>query len=270
MELQGILGFFQDDITNNREKLQNLIAYQVRRTDITVGEVSEMGVFVGSSFSDRTVGKIAGVTPLVQGHVYEYTVSTHFRSAQSLIPTYTTTVTNATNPDRTYSYSPSKWQHPVTLTEGNIVGTTSLQRNHSNSNFTFGAVGDILHLRIELVQPSTSIHDVRVGTLSKNKTLIQWKMEGSIKKIDHFIVTREEMGMKTVVGKTHATTESSLQFVDTAPTTARARANPTRNRAVGTATETEVAVTYHITPVYFDYTHGASIKSQQIVTRKIQ
>lgn len=270
MEQQGILGFFQADITQNREKLQNLIAYQVKRTDLTTGEVSDMGVFIGTQFSDRAIGKNIGVKPLVSGHVYEYTVSTHFRSAQSLISTYTTTVTNATNPSRDYTYSPSKWQHPVTLRDGNIVSVASLKRNHASSDFTFGTVGDIIHLRIDLSNNTPSIHDATANVLGKGKVLVQWKLKGSTKKIDHFIVTKEEMDMKTMVGKTHGLTDSNLQFIDTPMVSTQTRANPAKNPPTDSLTELETAVTYHITPVFYDYTHGVSIKSPQTITRKMQ
>ena len=269
MEQQGILGFFQDDITQNREKLQNLIAYQVYRTDITTGEHSNMGVFIGTKFSDRTIGKNLGVTPPQEGHTYEYTINTHFRSAQSLISTFTTTVTNPTNSASNYSFKPSKWQHPVTLNAGSIVSTTSLQRNHANSDFTFGTVGDILHLRLDLSTVVPSIHDATVKTLGSGKVLVQWSLKGSNKKIDHFIVTKEEMGMKTVVGKTHAFADSNLQFIDFPGLSSKMRANPTQNQSLDTST-LETAVVYHITPVFFDYTHGTSIKTPQTITRKIR
>jgi hypothetical protein len=269
MEQQGILGFFQDDITQNREKLQNLIAYQVHRTDITTGEMSNMGVFIGTKFSDRAVGKSLGVPPPQEGHVYEYTINTHFRSAQSLISTFTTTKTSTINPAFDYSFKPSKWQHPVTLNAGNLVSTTSLQRNHSSSDFTFGTVGDILHLRLDLSSVVPTIHDPVVKTLGSNKVLIQWSLKGSNKKIDHFIVTKEEMGMKTVVGKTHALADSNLQFIDTQPVLVKPKANPAKNHSADNSM-LETAVVYHITPVFFDYTHGASIKTPQTITRKIR
>jgi hypothetical protein len=269
MEQQGILGFFQDDITQNREKLQSLIAYQIHRTDITTGEHSNMGVFIGTKFSDRTIGKNLGVPPPQEGHVYEYTINTHFRSAQSLISTFTTTVTNPTNSALNYSFKPSKWQHPVTLNAGNLVSTTSLQRNHANSDFTFGTVGDILHLRLDLSTAVPSIHDAVVKTLGSGKVLVQWSLKGSNKKIDHFIVTKEEMGMKTVVGKTHALADSNLQFIDSAGLSSKMRANPTQNQSRDGST-LETAVVYCITPVFFDYTHGASIKTPQTITRKIR
>jgi hypothetical protein len=269
MEQQGILGFYQDDITQNREKLQNLIAYQIKRNNLTTGEHSDMGVFIGTKFSDRAVGKNLGITPPKEGCVYEYTITTHFRSPQSLISTFTTSITNSTNPSKNYSFKPSKWQHPVTLNLGSIVSTSSLKRNHANSDFTFGTVGDILHLRIDLTTSTPSIHDATVKTLGRGKVLVQWSMKGSNKKIDHFIVTKEEMGMKTVVGKAHALADSNLQFLDSHYVSGKINANPSKNINQSTS-GLETSVIYHITPVFFDYTHGATIKSPQTITRKMR
>ena len=75
--------------------------------------------------------------------------------------------------------------------------------------------------------------------------------------------------MKTVVGKTHALADSNLQFIDFPGLSSKMRANPTQNQSLDTST-LETAVVYHITPVFFDYTHGTSIKTPQTITRKIR
>jgi len=251
LEQQGLLGFFQDDITQNREKLQNLIAYHIIRSDLTTGEHSDMGVFVGTEFSDRAVGKNMNVPAPQEGHVYTYTINTHFRSAQSLIPSFTKTVSYPLNPSQDYEYKPSKWHHPVTLTEGSIVTDSSLKRNHANTDFTFGLVGDILELRIDLSDIMPSIHDATAKTFGKRNILVEWSLKGSNKKIDHFIVTREELGMKTVVGKSHALSDSNLQFLDRFYDDSK-----------------DSVFTYYITPVFFDYTHGTTIQTQQVIRKK--
>jgi len=273
MDQQGILGFYQEDITLNRDLLQNLIGYQVKRTNLTTSEVEDMGVFIGTTFSDKAVGRNKGVKPIQIGHAYEYTITTHFRSAQSLLTTFTKTVTDATTPSKDYTYSPSKWQHPVTLKEGNLVSTTSLQRNHANSEFTFGTVGDILYLRISLALPAPSIHKATAVPLGKGKVMVQWELKGSSKQIDHFLVTKEEMGMRTVVGKAHALTDATnLQFIDTPTLPTATKANPSKNVSLNALVDTtlETAATYHVTPVLYDYSHGTAVKSPQVITKKLR
>jgi hypothetical protein len=244
LELQGLLGFFQDDVTQNREEFQKLIAYQINRTNLTTGELVSMGTFIGTKFSDNEVGKALGVPAPQDGHVYEYTINTFFRSATTFLPTYTTSVTYDSNPAKNYSYKPSKWKHPVVLKTGTLITEATQQKNNANSQFASGDIGDISHVRIDLSARMPSIHDATIRAIGLDLVLIQWTVNGPSKKIDHFIVTKEEMGMKTVVGKTHALTDSSFQFIDK-------------------KTNSEQAVSYTITPVFFDYTHGSTIRTPQ-------
>lgn len=267
MEQQGILGFYQNDIIQNRDQLQNLIAYQIKRTNLTTGEIEDMGVFIGTDFSDTAVGHNRGVKKIQAGHTYEYTINTHFRSSQSLLSTFTATKIDTNNPNRTYSYAPSRWQHPVTLRDGNLISATSLKRNHANADFTFGTVGDILHLRISLTPPAPSVQKVTVSPLGRDSLLLQWELKGNPGQIDHFLIAKEEMGMKTLIGKVHALTDArTLQFVDTPLVATATRANPTRKLGLANI-GLETAAIYHVTPVLHDLSHGPTVKSPQVITK---
>lgn len=258
MAQQGILGFFQDDLVNNREYLQSLVAYHVKRTNLTTSEVEDMGIFMGSEFSDRTQGAGKGVKPVQAGCEYEYTITTHFRSAQTLLGTFELTVTDTANPARSYNYSPAKWQNPIILRDGNIVSTTSLQRNHSSSPFTSATVGSVIHLRLSLAVNTPLIQNALAIPMGSNKVLVQWELKGNAKEIDHFLITREELGMNVVVGKAHAMTDSkTIQFVDCF-----------ESKKVDRRESYEGAVAYLITPVLYDYTLGATTKTLQIIVKK--
>lgn len=242
LEKQGLLSFFQQDIEDNKDKLQNLIGYHIIRKNIITGEVEDMGVFLDSNFSDQEVGKTRAVKPLQAAYTYEYMIITHFRNASTMIDTISKEVTNTRNPLLDYSFLPSKWEHPITLREGSIVSEASLLRNHAQTSFTFGTVGDITYVRVSLPDENPIIYDCVVRQQSGKKVLVQWKVNGSIKKIDHFLITREEMGMKTVIGRVHSQSESNFfQFVDTL--SSRKDDHPK-------------AFMYGITPILFDYNHG--------------
>jgi hypothetical protein len=220
--------------------------------------VEDMGIFMGSEFSDRTQGAGKGVKPVQAGCEYEYAITTHFRSAQTLLGTFELTVTDTTNPARSYSYSPAKWQNPIILGEGNIVSTTSLQRNHSSSSFTSATVGSVIHLRLSLAVNTPLIQNALAIPMGSNKVLVQWELKGNAKEIDHFLITREELGMNVVVGKAHAMTDSkTIQFVDCF-----------ESKKVDRRESYEGAVAYLITPVLYDYTLGATTKTLQIIVKK--
>lgn len=258
MAKQGILGFFQDDIVNNREYLQSLVAYHIKRSNLTTSEVEDMGIFMGSDFSDRTLGAGKGVKPVKAGYEYEYEITTYFRSSQTLLATFELTVEDTTNPDRTYTYSPMKWQNPITLREGNVVSPESLQRNHATSEFSASTVGSVIHLRLSLAEPTPLVQNAEANPIGIGKVLLQWELKGNTKEIDHFLITREELGMTTVAGKAHSLSDSKLiQFIDSF-----------EGKNVDKQGYYEGAVSYTITPVLFDYSLGVATKTQQIIVKK--
>lgn len=260
MARQGILGFFQDDIVNNREALQSLVAYHIKRTNLTTSEVEDMGIFMGSDFSDRTQGAGKGVKPVKVGNEYEYEIVTYFRSSQTLLATFERTVEDTTNPDKTYTYSPMKWQNPVTLREGNLVSPESLRRNHATSEFSASTVGSVIHLRLSLAESTPLVQNATASSIGVGKVMVQWELKGNAKEIDHFLVTREELGMVTVAGKAHALSDSrTVQFVDSF-----------NGKSADKRGYYEGAVAYTITPVLFDYSLGVPVKTQQIIVKKLR
>jgi hypothetical protein len=134
-------------------------------------------------------------------------------------------------------------------------------------------VGDILHIRISLTLPVPAVQKATVSPLGKGKVLLQWELKGNPKQIDHFLVMKEEMGMRTLAGKVHALTDArSLQFIDTPSLPEVTRANPARNLPLsGLVNQAlETAVTYHVTPVLHDLSHGPATKSSQTITKKLR
>jgi len=247
MQQQGILGFFQGDIASNRQLLQNLIGYNIIRTDVTTGEVEDFGVVIGTSFSDRVSGIIKGVLAPQDDHEYRYAINTHFRSAESLITTYTRTVQSPVNPNLSYVLTPSQWFHPVTLNLGNLVSPQSLQTNHAQSDFTFGNIANIQQTAVSLVQSLPTLSNGQCQKLGTDKIMVQWRVQGDIRKIDHFVVMLEILGMRTIVGKVHNISDSNLiQFIDKVEKNQHAEH------------------TYFIVPVFYDYSRGTELKTNKV------
>lgn len=258
MGQQGILGFFQDDLVNNREYLQSLVAYHIKRSNLTTGEVEDMGVTMDSNFSDKVQGAGKGVQPTRVGCEYEYAITTYFRNATTLLSTFELTVTDATNSARSYTYSPAKWQNPITLGDGSLVTDASLRRNHATNEFTAATVGSVIHLRLSLAESTPLAQNATATPIGKGRVLVQWELKGNTKEIDHFLITREELGMVTVVGKAHAMTDSrSIQFIDDLN-----EKNVDKNRY------DEGALSYLITPILYDYTVGQATKTPQVIAKK--
>lgn len=245
---QGFLGEFQEDIIENKEALGNLFAIGVKRHNLSTGEVEDFGIINSdSSFSDVQFGSSKGVQPLQAGFEYKYTVTAYARNIETLFPNLEKT--DNTNSNLPYTYLPSEWQHPVTLLEGNLVTSKTLKRNHAKSEFEFGNIADTKDITISLASVLPSLYESKAKAIKNNKSvLIQWKVQGNVKSIDHFIVVLDISGIKTIVGKCHNISNSNyFQFVDSLD-----------NKESG-------GLTYFIIPVYFDFSRGVEIKSNQVM-----
>ena len=255
MENQGILGFFQDDLTANREKIQKLIGYGITRTNINSGETEDFGIFQGSVFSDRENGKKVGVREPIFGNSYEYNVVTFLRRAETMVDTFISSVSGSSG--RSYDYYPARWKHPVTLKEGNLIDQFSLNRNHPETDYSFGDIGSIEQIRIKIKEDSPTSDKANATQLATGKALVRWSVQDPNNEIDHFLVIREEMGIKTLIGKTHSK-DDNISFVDLLSE------NLSGNQSYKIM---ERAVTYFIIPVFYNYSYGTTMKTEELIVK---
>jgi len=242
---QGLSDEFQADITENKDKLQDLFFVRIVRTNLETGEQEDFGVIDSNMFSDNKFGSVKSVKPLESGIKYLYSIYAHARATNTLLSNMETTVTTR---GLTSTYKPSKWKHPVTLKSGNIVTENSIKANYGKSEFTLGNVVDIKYVELDLTQTKPVVTTVKTHNLGPNFNLIDWTISGNANKIDHFIITLDMSGNKTIVGKCHNTTQSnSFQFVDLLD-----------NLEVG-------SMKYGITPVYYDYSTGQEVFADEIL-----
>lgn len=243
---QGFIGEFQDEIIADRSRLGNIFAITVKRHNLTTGETEDFGVVTSETFSDRALGTARGVSSLEPGNEYKYTLTAFARNIETLLPTLEKSDT--TKPSLAYSYLPSEWLHPLTLSEGSIVSQSSLNRNHSRNDLTFGEVSDIKEFTVSLAETLPSIYDGKASLLDNKSIALRWKVQGSITKIDHFLIVLDILGMRTVVGKAHnISSTNSLQFID-----------KLENGESG-------GLVYLIIPVYYDYSRGPEFKTNVVV-----
>jgi hypothetical protein len=97
-----------------------------------------------------------------------------------------------------------------------------------------------------------NIVDFNVKQFSKNVNLLSWRVQGSIEKVDHFIIMKEVNGVRTVVGKAHSEfAYGNCQYYH----------NLTR-RDIG-------ELKYVIVAVFNDYNTGKLVKSNTIVIEDV-
>lgn len=245
---QGYLGEYQDEIIANREKIQELFGIEIQRTNMSTGEVENFGVVTTDEFSDLLLGPPRDVKPLEAGVKYVYTLRTFARVIETLFTTIERTV--ETNFNTSYQLEPAKWYHPVTLNLGNIVSDSSLQRNHAKSSFTFGNLGNILEVEVDIPDSTPSISDTKAKIVGKNKIEIQWKVQGVFSKIDHFILIYENMGMRSIIGKSHNISDTgSFKFIHNLDQGQKGRFR------------------YAIVPVDYNFNRGVESKTNYVVVK---
>ncbi|MFA6049715.1 MAG: hypothetical protein WC761_00690 [Candidatus Paceibacterota bacterium] len=242
---QNLLNEFQTDITDNKSELTKLFAYSVVRNNLTSGEVESFGIIDSLNFSDRRYGIPKNVRPLDPGSEYRYVVTTYFRNPETLFPTLERTIETTNG---SYTFKPYKWRQPITLKEGNLVTANSLKRNHAQSQFAQGELADIQNVNISLASLLPSLGEGQASQVREKANLIQWKVNGNVTKIDHFIVMLESLGIRTIVGCAHNISNSNyFEFLDVLSNGERG------------------ALTYFVVPVYYDYSRGTELKTNVIV-----
>lgn len=242
---QGLSTEFQDQIINDRAGLDKLFATQITRTNLVNGEIENFGIINSLDFSDRKFSKVKNVKPLASGYEYKYTATTFLRNPETLLPNLTRPVQTSTN--NSYQLSPFKWRQPITLNKGNLVSEATLRANHAKPQLALGDVADIQSVNVSLAKAPPSISSAEATRVIKGSVLLQWKVDGNLAKVDHFIVLMDKNGIRQTIGNAHNISSNNyFEMVD-----------PLTNGESG-------AFKYIIIPVLYDGTRGTE-KSTNIV-----
>jgi hypothetical protein len=202
LEKQGMLNYFNNDILNDRNKLQSLIAHNITRVNLTLGIKEDFGVVTDANFSDRAMRSVSMVSDLNQLCDYRYEIAALIRSPETLLESYVkTSVDKSTN--KTYKYSPIKFLHPNTLNKGSISNVETTRLRHSKKNMMFGKVGNIEKVDVSFEKNDVSMTDLKAYQQDYSTVIISWKIDGVQSRIDHFIISKMINNVKRVVGKSH-------------------------------------------------------------------
>lgn len=248
---QDLLLYFREEIESRRKDLQGIVCYQVSRLNLSTGEVEGFVPSVARTFSDRQYGPLNNVSPLVPGNEYQYVVRTWFRNTETMLKDLerdveTTRVGGSTS---THVLTPSKWLHPVTLRDGNLVSETSVKMNYGVTEFQLGTLGSSVRTSVvSFSDELPSVLEVSATRLTRNSIWVSWILQGQRNKVDHFLVCTLTHGvMRSVVGKCHNISDSNrFGIVDL--------------RDSGDHT----TLVYEVIPVFYDQTRGSPVTSPKV------
>lgn len=243
---QGNKEEFQLLLNQNTDRLSPIFQTSIYRTNTDTGEVESFGIVDSDIFIDSKFGPKNGVTRLNNGIKYVYTAITHRRDPETLFYDYTKQITSSIT-NKSYSYKPAFVNHPVRKREGLIVDEAWIN-NEPYDLFTFGDVVDIdqTEIIVPSIPPEVTFASARI--IAKDKVLVTWEINGDKDLVDHYMVYLNHNGIDTPVGTARSfNADSRYEFVDILD-----------NGEAG-------VLHYKLIPVYYDYTNGKTISTNQIL-----
>lgn len=252
---QNLLAEYQSEISNNTNLLQTFLSYGVTRTNMTTGQVEEFGIIPSNNFSDRTYGAAKNVTPINSSTQYRYTIKLYVRPPDTLFEELRRTVfydvqsgkvTNVpTGTTVEYEYSPYKWLNPLVLNTGNLIS----RDQHPEIQLAQGYVADRKYVDINVSGNSRiELSNVTATQIRPGSILIEWITAGNIANIDHFIIKSKISGVVNIIGSAHnLMSTSSFKFM------------------YNLNSEEAGAITFSVTPVYYDYSFGTETVTNTLV-----
>jgi hypothetical protein len=209
LEQQGIKSYFDGDIAKQRDELKALLAYSIHRINLMTGEREDLGVITQPDFDDSEVRKKFATQSLQYGHKYRYVITAVARSAETVLEKLEKNAVDTVT-KKPYSFMPSKFLHPLTLRRGIIVSPAGLKTKYSKTTFEHGVLGSTTIVDVSLDETEPRIIDGSVVRFNKELAIVNWRVEGPMEMIDHFIIMKEVHGLRTVLGTAHTTFQGGV------------------------------------------------------------
>ncbi len=247
LKRHDIKEYFDNDILREREFLKELVAHNVQRVELDTGKREDFGVVVSDSFDDKELRRNNSVSPLKYGRKYRYEVITLLRTPETMFEKFVKEkVDDVTK--KSYKFSPSKFLHPITLRTGTIVTAAGLRSRYTKDPMQHGAIGSTETIEISFDDQPARINNPSAARFNRLLNIITWKLEGSVDQIDHFLITKDVHGVRTLIGKAHSEFEfGNCQYL----------------HPVTSSDEGELK--YIITPVFNDYRTGIQAVTNSVI-----
>jgi hypothetical protein len=247
LEKQGIFEQFKNDVQREREFLKNLIAHNVQRVNLTTGAREDFGVVTVSNFSDVALRKNQAIQPLEVGNRYRYEITALLRAPETMFESFVKSRVDSVT-KKTYSFNPSKFLHPLALSRGILMSPDGLKTRYSKEAMSYGVVGAVEVVEVTFDEEPARITEQTASRFDRYMNVITWKLLGSIDSIDHFVIMKESLGVRTLVGKAHSEfLHGNCQYL-----------HPVSRRDIG-------AFSYVIVPIFNNYETGTEVITNTVI-----
>lgn len=244
---QGLISYFSNDIQTQRDQLQQLIAHNVTRIDLSTGAIDYFGVITDPNFDDDALRKNQAIGELQYGHQYRYEIYPLLRAPETMFDQFVKESIDVVT-QKTYTWKPSKYLHPLALTHGVLVTSDGAKKRYGKDPMIYGIVGAPQYVNVTFDEDTARIVDASVSVFDNQTNVVSWRILGNPRRIDHFMIFKEVHGIRTLLGKAHGEFEyGSCQYL-----------HNVKKPDSG-------ALKYVIIPIMNDYKVGASVYTNTII-----
>jgi len=261
----GLSDLYSEEIEDIKSEFENITAFNVTRFDTVTGEEEDFGIISTERFEDMG-DQTRGISAPAAGREYVYKFDALVRIPDDIISEIKTTQpsrnikkmstsaltvagrsNSAVSNDINFNFS-QKFTSPTAIRNGTLSYGGALASRHAENSFEMGMTG--ISKTVTVKTPDTEIKikakKPRMGRSGGVK--LKWTVDGSIDKIDHFIIMASRLGVTVPVGTHHAISKTAgFEYTD-----------ESQSGILGD-------VEYSIVPVFSDYTQG-SISTMGSVT----
>jgi hypothetical protein len=207
LEQQGLLSYFNNEINLDREKLEDLIAFRIKRINLKSGVVDTFSVTNKKNFSDLESSANDNFEKLQPGIYYKYVVDALIRTPASTIKNLK--LTGSFN-NKTYYFDSNKFLHPLALNYGIIGSNDAINNRYAETFMEFGEIGLTTNSEIKIPSMAENLQllNFKVENIDSDHEAISWDINGNINEIEHFLIIRNCSGIKSIVARATPITNS--------------------------------------------------------------
>lgn len=202
LSFAGYNSLFVDAVINDRDKLRQIIAYQIIRLNVTTGDEENFGTISTNSFDDSSYSTIFGISKILKNNQYRYEIRTLFRNVES---TFESLIKKSVDEQtkKEFEFKPSKFRHPLSLLKGEISLPSTLVSSTAKDPMSFGDSGIVTYVDITPTFKDIRILNSKLDYIGNNVLSIKWNISDYDNSIDYILIVANEMNVKRVVSKSH-------------------------------------------------------------------
>ena len=206
MSARGDLSLFQAELELNKDSLDNIVAYQLERVNLSTGLKENLGLISSGRFSDQEQSKKMGIPPANRSQGYRYYIKTLSANPEILFGDYRKEVKDKCE-TKIYTYFPSKFHNFWALKRGMIPD--------DNKNILMKSFAGITKTwdYIPSLPESSPPSKIDASRFNQDHIMISFMVASPGQFFDHFVLSKVINGDKIVLDTIHSQFTSEQKYL---------------------------------------------------------